>query len=82
MRNAATVPQARIFIITRDPVQALEERHLNRSRSGVDDELSLPSTSSSCGGAGVSGASDSVGGVDVEVHRGALLYCWAYRQAW
>ena len=46
--------------------QALEERHLGRSRSTEQDELSLPSTSSSSGG-GASCASDSVGGVDAEV---------------
>ncbi|KAK9819384.1 hypothetical protein WJX81_005033 [Elliptochloris bilobata] len=48
-------------------LQALEERHLSRSRSAGDDEVSLPSTSSSCGGAGGSGGSDSVGGIDAEV---------------
>ncbi len=46
--------------------QALEERHLGRSRSTEQDDLSLPSTSSSSGG-GASCASDSVGGVDAEV---------------
>ena len=49
------------------PLQVLEERHLSRSRSAGGDELSLPSTSSSCGGGGASGGSDSVGGLDAEV---------------